>query len=654
MKMKSMSLLRKLLLSLSAALLVILVGTLALNLGSARSYLSEQLQSQSENAVTALALSLSQPASQEPSTQELLMSALFDTGQFESVRMVSPDGALLFERKQAASPQNARVPQWFQHLMPLPQAHSERTVSSGWNQLGRVSVTVDNQVAQQALWHSSLKMTALFVAAGLAWAFFVGLLLRWFRRVLKDSVESEVMRIGVDATDEPTQQMDVPELAAVATAIHDARSRVHKAEQAQRDRIDSLELETNCDAITQLPNRKYFLNELKKALQLGGATHGHVLLMRLRDLQALNSTHPREQVDDWLRGIALQLREQLRARRMPQVQIARLNGSDFAVLLPQMTSMSVMQEVQQLRQLLQSLGLRLEGGQWSRNAFALTAYADGDEMGDVLSRLDQSLMQAESAGHGEVEYAEPSIAGHTIHQPGEGQWQATLGQALQHAEQLSLAVRAVTYASLVDTQVLHEAGLELHDASGKTLGAALFLPAAVRLGLSAEYDLKAVQLGLQWLALQPQNHLVVRISQPSLEHEDFLERLKGQLLAKGWCDVLPQLTLELDAFALEAAPLKALLFCEMVTQAGAGVGLRRLDQALKALVQLPKLPLQYVKLGGFFAEQAMTNMGVRHLLEAMIGTAQAQSASVLVTDAVPSHAADWLRVKGASLLVAGV
>ena len=651
MKMKSMSLLRQLLLSLSLALLGILAGTLALNLSGARSYLSEQLQSQSENAITALALSLSQPASQDPAMQELLMSALFDTGQFESVRMLSPEGVLVFERQQAASSAAAQVPGWFQRLMPVPRAHSERTVSNGWNQLGRVAVTVDNQVAQQVLWHSSLKMTALIVGAGLAWACFVGLLLRWFKRVLKDSVESEVMRIGADEADAAVQVPQVPELAGVATAIHDARSRVQKKDRAQRDRIESLELETNSDALTQLPNRKYFVNELKKALQMGGQTHGHVLLLRLRDLQALNSTRPREQVDEWLHGIAQQLREQLRTRGLQQVQIARLNGSDFAVLFPQMTGMSVMQEVQQLRQLLQSLRLRLDDGQWSRNAFSLTAYTDGDHIGDVLSRLDQGLMQAESAGHGEVEYAEPSVAGHTIHQPGEGQWQTMLGQALQHADRLSVAVQAATYASLVDTRVLHEAGLELHEAGGKTMGAALFLPAAVRLGLSAEYDLKAVQLGLQWLALQPKHHLVVRISQPSLEQGDFLERLSAQLQAKGWCEVLPQLTLELDAFALEVAPLKALQFCEVVTQAGAGVGLRRLDQAPKALVQLPKLQLQYVKLGGLFAEQAMANMGGRHLLEAMMSTAQDQHASVLITDAVPSNAADWLRFKGASLLV---
>nr|WP_174864184.1 LapD/MoxY N-terminal periplasmic domain-containing protein [Comamonas jiangduensis] len=572
MKMKSMSLLRQLLLSLSLALLGILAGTLALNLSGARSYLSEQLQSQSENAITALALSLSQPASQDPAMQELLMSALFDTGQFESVRMLSPEGVLVFERQQAASSAAAQVPGWFQRLMPVPRAHSERTVSNGWNQLGRVAVTVDNQVAQQVLWHSSLKMTALIVGAGLAWACFVGLLLRWFKRVLKDSVESEVMRIGADEADAAVQVPQVPELAGVATAIHDARSRVQQKDRAQRDRIESLELETNSDAITQLPNRKYFVNELKKALQMGGQTHGHVLLMRLRDLQALNSTRPREQVDEWLRGIAQQLREQLRTRGLQQVQIARLNGSDFAVLFPQMTGMSVMQEVQQLRQLLQSLRLRLDDGQWSRNAFSLTAYMDSDHIGDVLSRLDQGLMQAESAGHGEVEYAEPSVAGHAIHQPGEGQWQTTLGQALQHADRLSVAVPAAAHASLVDTRVLHEAGLELHEAGGKTMGAALFLPAAVRLGLSAEYDLKAVQLGLQWLALQPKHHLVVRISQPSLEQGDFLERLSAQLQAKGWCEVLPQLTLELDAFALEVAPLKALQFCEVVTQAGASVG----------------------------------------------------------------------------------
>ena len=46
----------------------------------------------------------------------------------------------------------------------------------------------------------------------------------------------------------------------------------------------------------------------------------------------------------------------------------------------------------------------------------------------------------------------------------------------------------------------HEASLTLHDASGADpVPASIFMPPAVRLGLSAECDIQALRLGLDWL-----------------------------------------------------------------------------------------------------------------------------------------------------------
>lgn len=90
-----MSILRQLLLSVTIAIGVILLGTLALSVNAAREYLSGQLQVQSTDASVSLALSLSQPANNDPVLQELLVSALFDGGHFSLVRLSDPEGKVL-------------------------------------------------------------------------------------------------------------------------------------------------------------------------------------------------------------------------------------------------------------------------------------------------------------------------------------------------------------------------------------------------------------------------------------------------------------------------------------------------------------------------------------------------------------------------------
>src|SRR5690554_1471377 len=69
-----MSLLKQLLFSVTVAICVILVGALWSGLDGARSYLNSRLQVDAGNAASSLALSLSQPANQEPVTQELLIT----------------------------------------------------------------------------------------------------------------------------------------------------------------------------------------------------------------------------------------------------------------------------------------------------------------------------------------------------------------------------------------------------------------------------------------------------------------------------------------------------------------------------------------------------------------------------------------------------
>ncbi len=98
-----MSILRQLLLSVTLAIGVILLGTLALSVNAAREYLSGQLQVQATDAAVSLALSLSQPANNDPVVQELLVSALYDGGHFSLVRLADPEGKVLIERQSTAT-----------------------------------------------------------------------------------------------------------------------------------------------------------------------------------------------------------------------------------------------------------------------------------------------------------------------------------------------------------------------------------------------------------------------------------------------------------------------------------------------------------------------------------------------------------------------
>ena len=651
-----MSLLKQLLISVTVAIVAILIGTLAFSIGAARQYLDGQLQSESENAASSLALSLSQPANQDPVTQELLMMALFDGGQFKLIRLASPQGETLFERQRgiditdssapAAKPKDSAAPSWFVEMLPLRSPKAERVISDGWKQVGQLTLVVDNSYASQALWGSSVRLAGVVVLAGLAWAFFVVLLFRWFRKVLQQEISAQVQAIGRQAGSEgPAKpaRAAVAELVPVLSAIADTRERVQATAQEQMERIESLELEVNRDPVTQLPNRKYFVNELRRALSGadGAAAHGHVMLFRQRDLLALNAQMSRASADAWLAAMGEQVNQVLKGHAECKAQLARLNGSDFVVLMPALAGPQAMSLVQQIRQVLLSMRVTLSSGQWCRWSFALTDYSASSSVTGVLARLDYGLMRAESLGQAEVEYVAYGDDEVVSDLAGETLWRQMLIAALEAQDALSLSVQPLQFKGSNGMQERGEASLSLRTASGETLMGSLFLPVAVRLGLSAEFDLRAVALGAACLE-QNDCELVIRISLPSLAQPDFLGRLREELSAQKWGHRLSLLCLELDAHGLTAYPDEVAEFCRVIALAGVGVGLRRLDQQPMGLTKLHTLPLRYVKLGSEFSEQAAQSPGALHLLQAIAETATGLGIQVIVNDSVNAETAQLL------------
>lgn len=654
-----MSLLKRLLLTVSVAILIILSGTLALSIHAARQYLDGQLQSQSENAVSALALSLSQPANQDEVTRELLMMALFDSGQFRAISLTGTEGQTLFERSHPDTPGNGVAPPWFARLLPLRVPVAQRAISDGWKQVGNLSVTVDNTFARDALWSSSIRMGLLVLVAGGLWALSVVGLLSWFSRVLREEISSQVMAIGATASGTSASgsvaplRSKVAELTDVVHAISDTRERVRATAQEQTQRIESLEVELNRDQVTMLPNRKYFMNELRRVLQgdVGAdgqalPVGGHVLLFRQRDLQALNTYMTRAPADAWLAAMAERVGLRLAAEGPAGTLLARLNGSDFIVLMPGMEGPAAMHVVQQIKHDLQALRQPIGPGQWCRWAYALTDYDSGVTVSELLSRLDQGLRRSESVGQEEVEYLTDAAPRNTV---SERQWQQTLVQALAE-ERLSLQVAAQSYAAARATVQRHEASLTLQEADGALLQGALFLPVAVRLGMSATFDVRAMQLGLQWLQQHAGAQLVVKVSLPSLSDDSFLPQLRA--LWEQAADVRQRLWVELDAHGLVAYAEEVEALATAAAGLGVHVGLRRLEHEPMALARLHLLPLAYVKLGSDFAQQAATSPGSQHLLQAMVATAQALQVEVYLAGSVDAETAQALQAQGVHVPVA--
>lgn len=176
----------------------------------------------------------------------------------------------------------------------------------------------------------------------------------------------------------------------------------------------------------------------------------------------------------------------------------------------------------------------------------------------------------------------------------------------------------------------HEASLMLHDTTdGDPVPASIFMPPAVRLGLSAECDIQAIRLGLDWLFTHSAA-LTVPISLASLAQSSFLSRLERMLADRPALTV--RLIIEVDADGLieQASDLRQL--CNIVTAAGGRVGLSRLSQQFGAMERLHEFPVSYLKLCGSFITGLLYSPGSQHLAATVMTTAATLGMAVYAED----------------------
>jgi EAL domain-containing protein (putative c-di-GMP-specific phosphodiesterase class I) len=247
---------------------------------------------------------------------------------------------------------------------------------------------------------------------------------------------------------------------------------------------------------------------------------------------------------------------------------------------------------------------------------AMTNYEGQDTLSAVMTRLDNALMRAEGAGHQEVEYRPSegvhSEAGSSI---GEQEWHSRIERGLEQGR-IELNVKP-------GVEVWGQAG-QIYDATlnllpeqqgQASLPAYLFIPVAVRLGLSGLCDLRTMELASDWLASN-EGSLSVRVSWASVIKPGFADQV-AEVLAKAG-DKAQRLIIELDAYCLSEYDVETVAFVDTLRPLGVQFGLRRVLEQPESILWLHVMALKYIVLDDERAQTLQTEVGGRHLLTAFL------------------------------------
>ncbi|HWV09556.1 MAG TPA: LapD/MoxY N-terminal periplasmic domain-containing protein, partial [Pseudomonas sp.] len=281
-----MSLLKQLFLAICLFLVVAFTGSFIASVESSREQLLSQLRSHAQDAATALGLSLT-PHIDDPAMVELMVSSIFDSGYFTSIRVVRiPDDAVIVERQTGSD--SDTVPDWFAELVDIHPQGGDALIMRGWDQAARVEVLSHPQFALARLWDSALGSLAWLLLCGLVSAILGGWLLRSQLRPL-DTMVQQAQAISRREFLTLPKVPRTPELKRVVMAMNQMVEKLKTLFAEEAARSEKLREEAYQDSLTGLGNRRLFDIKLANHLLVTEqSTTGYLLLLRVNDLGGLN------------------------------------------------------------------------------------------------------------------------------------------------------------------------------------------------------------------------------------------------------------------------------------------------------------------------------------------------------------------------------
>ena len=603
-----MSLFKQLLLAICLFLVVAFTGSFMVSLESSRTQYVNQLRSHAQDAATALALSLT-PNIDDPAMVELLVSSIFDSGYYASIRVVDvKTDQTIVERNGAPTVSN--VPDWFVKLIGLEPAGGDALVSRGWEQAARVEVVSHPMFAVAKLWQSALGSLGWLLVCGAVSAVLGALLLRRQLKPLDYMVKQShaiARREFLSLPDLPR----TPELRRVVQAMNQMVEKLKALFQEQAERSEKLRAESYQDNLTGLANRRYFEMQLNNRVSNPEqASSGYLLLLRVQDLAGLNQRLGGQRTDELLKAVGEQLSRECAKYPETQNLVTRIRGGEFAVLAPGLVREEALQLAQNLDSALSSLHATGATDVAAVASIGLAPFAHGDSPQAVLSLGDQALAQAEGQGEQNWACIDQSLnadVGDDHHA-----WHRLLDQALSQ-QRFELYFQPVVATQ--DTQlVLHYKVLSrLLDEHGQTVPAGRFLPWLERFGWTARLDRLMLERVLEQMK-EHEDSLALNLSSATLADPQALNKIFEILRAHS--NLGPRLTLEIGE---EQLPEQAVLeqLTRRLRELGFSLSLQRFGGRFSMIGNLARLGLAYLKIDGSYIRAIDQESDKRLFIEAI-------------------------------------
>ncbi|MDF2629725.1 MAG: hypothetical protein K0R39_3556 [Symbiobacteriaceae bacterium] len=373
------------------------------------------------------------------------------------------------------------------------------------------------------------------------------------------------------------------------------------------------------DPLTELFNRRRFLEELDQQLAMGspGTAHGALIFIDVDQFKYVNDTLGHRAGDELLRNLAEVLR--LQVRRETDT-VARLGGDEFAVIVPGASEPEARTVAERILDQLSHNAHMVSGKPVACTvSIGIALYPDhGSTAADLLTRADVAMYQSKDHGRNRASFFNNGCA--AVEQ----------GEQKLHWEQRIRAAidenRFVLYSqpiwSMAEGRISHcELLLRMLGENGEVIAPGEFLPVAERFGLIHAIDRLVVRKAIQTVAAKECCGVVeVNLSGLAFSDAELLPLIRRELAEH---QVNPAaIIFEITETAAIADLQQAKQFISTLRTLGCRFAIDDFGSGFASFAYLKHLPVEFLKIDGSFVVNLMRDPVDRHLVKSMVEVAR--------------------------------